>query len=213
MAPFCLLIHVAPRPAKAAPAEQHGETHIEAPEALQAPEAATPVPTKHVHHAGDGCTHGGHHKAHTWSLIGARFAVITVVGPPGSRADGGRLVSVHPGITASYELQVIPNWLEIELAAGVLAYPEGALFPIDLLFKKPFHIHHKFTPYIAVGPSLEVILAASREVLPGVGGRVGAYIWLTKHFGFDIEAGYNSVFEPVGVAHDIIGEIGPVVHF
>lgn len=190
---------------------QHAEAVAEGPHE-QVDHAQTPA-KKHVHTPGDGCTHGGHHKVHTWSLIGARFAVVTVVGPKGTGADGGRRVTVHPGVTASYELQVVPDWLEIELAAGVLRYEAGALFPIDLLFKKPFHTHHHVTPYIAVGPSLEIIIAGTRKIYPGVGGRVGTYVWATKHFGFDIEFGYNSVFEHGEVAHDLIAEVGPVVHF
>lgn len=200
----------------ACPAMAHAsaeETSEHAVDPVEGPDEEASAKPVHIHKKEDGCGHGGHHKVHTWSLIGARFSVVTVVGPKGSGTDGGRRVSVHPGVSAGYELQVIPDWLEIELTAGAHAYPKGALLPIDLLFKKPFHTHHRVTPYIAIGPSVEFIFAHTRNVYAGVGGRAGTYLWVTKHFGFDIEAGYNAVFEHGQVAHDIVAEVGPVVHF
>ncbi|MCA9691006.1 MAG: hypothetical protein R3A51_09580 [Nannocystaceae bacterium] len=159
----------------------------------------------------DCCDHGGHHKEHTRNLLGVKaMAVGAITGPEGER---GVEAVAHGGGGIFYERELIQNWLEIEPNVGILSAPGGVLIPLDLLLKKPFHVHHKVTPYLGVGPAIEFLIAEERGVFGGVTATVGLYVWFGKHVGIDIELSYSLVFERGRLVHNPAGGVGPVVHF
>ncbi len=69
------------------------------------------------------------------------------------------------------------DWLELELNVALLSAPDGFHVPIDLLFKKPFHINRHFTPYIAVGPALEARLEDTNSLTGGVTAAAQLTVW------------------------------------
>ncbi|MEM9070534.1 MAG: hypothetical protein AAGE52_18660 [Myxococcota bacterium] len=122
----------------------------------------------------------------------------------GEREQGG-----GAGIFA--ETTLIHGWLELELSAQLLRIGgEAWEVPIDLLLKKPFCFGDFIQAYVGIGPAVAVVVAESeRETLVGGLIAVGAYLWVTPRFGWDVEVNY-AVFgraqEPV---HDITVSVGP----
>ena len=83
---------------------------------------------------------------------------------------------LHPHFGAGIfgEISAVPNWLEIELAIKALATADGALIPIDVLFKIPFHLTNTIHPFIGLGPTLVIVAAGDIAVHFGLAVAVGA---------------------------------------
>ncbi|MEZ4449250.1 MAG: hypothetical protein R3B09_07200 [Nannocystaceae bacterium] len=166
------------------------------------------------------CVYGGDHKVHTRNLVGFKFYNVNIfqvgerdeVGEP---IPGSAALTIYPmfGAGLFYERELIRNWLEIEINVLVLADARAKIVPFELYLKKPFHVHRRLTPYVGVGPTLD-LLFEERRPFPffGLGAVVGAYFWATKSLGFDVDLGYTLVFEE-RPAHDLNLGFGPVLHF
>ena len=102
------------------------------------------------------------------------------------------------------EVSVVHGWLEIELGAKLLTSAHGGTHvPIDLLIKKPFTAGPA-TIYLGIGPALNVVSHDHEtHAYFGVAGVIGTYLWLTPHFGLNMELLEAVVFE-----HEITNELG-----
>lgn len=189
-----------------------------APPAAEAPARPAAAPPRARHDCD--CTHGGTHKEHTRNLVGAKFYNINIF-EVGSRDEAGELepgtrpVTVYPMLGAGlfYERELVRNWLEIELNVLFLTDPHATIVPIELFFKKPWHVHRSVTPYVGAGPTLDILLEERRPfVFFGLSATAGAYFWITRSFGFDLDIAYTLVFERIP-AHELGLGFGPVIHF
>ena len=168
----------------------------------------------------DRCVYGGNHKPHTRNLLGAKALVVTSLGTTGA-AEGDHEHGEHGaegpfttfGVSVFYERLLIPKWLELEINVGLVDGAAGLQMPIDLLFKKPFHVNRRLTPYLSLGPALEVFPRGDRSPLLGVTGGLGVYLWLSRDFGVDLELDYTAHFLGPGLEHVTTLGVGPVLHF
>ncbi len=174
---------------------------------------ATPMGDDH-----EDCTHGGHHKAHTRNLFGAKALLATSwattgAAEGGAHGDAPEWAESGLGVSVFYERELVANWLEIEPNIGLIDGPVGLQVAFDLLLKKPFHIGRRVTPYVSLGPALELFLNREHSPLLGVTGGFGVYVWLGRDFGLDLEFEYTAHFVRPGIEHVTIFGIGPVMHF
>ncbi len=166
----------------------------------------------------DLCVYGGDHKPHTRNLVGAKALMVTSLATTGAAAGdehghGAGGPTTTSGVSVFYERELVPKWLEIEVNVGLIDGAAGLQLPIDLLLKKPFHLHRRVTPYISIGPAIELFPRGDRPPLPGITGGVGAYLWLSRDFGLDIELDYTAHVLSPGLEHVITLGLGPVLHF
>ncbi len=165
-----------------------------------------PMPTRAGEH-----THGGQTKQHTQNLVGAKALTALAV----TRGHDGEAAGATPhyGVSVYYERELVADWLELELNVATLTAPEGLHLPVDLLFKKPFHVSRHVTPYLAVGPALEARFEAARSIAGGVTAATGVYIWFTRYFGIDLEIDYTLLKTGEGLEHVPALGFGPAAHF
>lgn len=138
----------------------------------------------------------------------------------GLAAIGGEGVHGNLGGGVFLEVTLIPAWLEVELNVQGLASEGGAVMPIELLFKKPFHVRPWFHPFIGLGPTfVPAFLPQETQVRLGGGGAAvaGAYFWLSRHVGIEVEANYNLLYEDraehAGITHEVGGTTGLVLGY
>lgn len=166
----------------------------------------------------DRCVYGGDHKPHTRNLLGSKALFATSLATTGAGDDGAHGHHAEGpatgfGVSIFYERELVPRWLEVELNVGLIDGAAGLQVPIDLLLKKPFHLGRRLTPYIGIGPSIELFPRGDRSPLPGVTGGVGLYLWLSRDFGLDLELDYTAHFLSPGIEHVNTLGLGPVLHF
>ena len=165
----------------------------------------------------ENCTKGGQHKAHTHNLFGAKALLVTswAITGAGDVAPGEspEWAESGPGVSIFYERELIAHWLEIEPNIALIDGSAGMQVAIDLLFKKPFHISRRLTPYLSLGPALELFAKKEHSPLLGLTGGLGLYLWLGRDFGLDLEIDYTLHFLRPGLEHVTTLGIGPVVHF
>ncbi len=168
------------------------------------------------------------HESTAWSIDGENDQIMDPIGSEGdekgssSRTDrpsrrflaglkGSYLaafsddsVDHYGGGGVFFGVLVVPNWLELELSARTAVGRERAMFPIDLLFKVPFHHVANIHPYIGIGPSFVsgiVQEQGGRVTANYFGGCVsaGSYFWVSPAFGVVVEFNYRLIFEDVRV--------------
>lgn len=146
--------------------------------------------------AGTPEAHAEHHRVN----VGAAGVVLAVFGgEEGAQAHGGGGIFL--------EATAIEGWLEIELNLRLLAADGGIETPIDLLFKKPFHLNRWFHPFVGIGPAV-VPSFGPRELRTHFGGAsaAGAHFWVGRRLAIVAEANYNLI------AHDgLLQEAGGAV--
>lgn len=175
--------------------------------ACTAPRAATATPFSEVHEE-----HPGHHHAAHPNLVGARVGFLSVL-----EDDEG--VAYIPGILVglSYERTLVHEWLEVELSVpvAVLWGPDHTLvaLPMDLHFKKPFHPSPRWSPYVALGPAFDLLVAPDTRIFFGASVAVGTYVWPTRRVGVDVEVDYNVISERGRPVHELLLAAGPVIRF
>lgn len=126
-----------------------------------------------------------------------------------------RDVGPQGGFGIFYERTLVPEWLELELSANILWTRTGPHVPLDVVFKKPFHVSHRFDPYVGIGAAVTLGLGEERFVAPGIVGTVGWYTWINARWGWLVEFDYAASAEPApeGWVHEIEGTTGPLVRF
>ncbi len=156
----------------------------------------------------------GEHHPSTRNLLGVRIGYLHAA----FNRDGS-LVRI-PGILAglSYERTIVPRWLEIEISAPVAVLLEDehtiVAVPIDVHFKKPFHLSPRVTPYVGIGPALDIEVAPELKLFYGGSLAVGTYVWFNDSVGLDVEADYNLVVkDDQTLGQELFLAAGPVVRF
>jgi hypothetical protein len=89
--------------------------------------------------------------------------------------------STHGGVNAFVEWNAIPSWLELELGVSVIPADKGVEVPIDLLFKKPFHLAPWSELMIGIGP--EIVRVSTPDTKTTYFGGVGALDFMFWPFG------------------------------
>lgn len=118
--------------------------------------------------------------------------------------------SLHAGLNVFVEYEAIPNWVELELGASILAAEGGREVPIDLLIKKPFRLTRQLELMIGVGPQIVRVSGTDRNGTFAGGELVfDLMFWPARHFGLWIEPTYAFLFRD-GVSHSI-GATGGVL--
>ncbi|MEO1174392.1 MAG: hypothetical protein AAFX94_20415, partial [Myxococcota bacterium] len=126
------------------------------------------------------------HTEHTSVIAGLKLTQIT-------SGLGEDEIEAGIGGIAFAETSIIEGWLEAEISAGTLILSDETVYPFEVLAKKPFHFGD-FCPYIAVGPTFDVVRHDSENsTLFGISSALGAYLWLGQHVGVDVEVLYSAV--------------------
>ncbi len=149
-----------------------------------------------------------HRSPHTeesrW-LVGAKAVQLSAFEDGESEFGGGAGVFV--------ETTVIRGWMELELTASFVGLQEGIfVVPFELLAKKPFHFGN-FCPYLAIGPTVEVVSQEGTEVLFGGAVVVGGYYFFSESVGLDVEVGYGLLAGGEHPVHELALAAGPLVRF
>lgn len=155
--------------------------------------------------------HGAHHADHP-NLVGMRVGHLSVF-----EGEGRELIYL-PGLLVgvSYERVIFHDWLEVELSVPVATFGDEEpllVMPIDLHFKLPFHPAPHVSPYVALGPAVDVKLRPERDVFFGGAVAVGTYLWSSDQVGVDFEVDYNVVQEGETIVHELLFAMGPVARF
>lgn len=154
---------------------------------------------------------GRHHAYHPW-LFGTKAGPLTVVAP--ETADRERETFVAGVAGVFLERTLIHSWLEIEVSVPIAvgSGEKAPLFvPLDLHLKKPFHPSPRASPYVAVGPTMDILIRPERRVFAGVSLAAGTYVWFSERIGMDLEVDYNVVVEGGAPVHELLFALGPVV--
>ncbi len=100
-----------------------------------------------------------------------------------------------------FEASVIHHWLELELGARIMTDGHGALLPLDLLAKMPFHLSDTIHPFLGIGPT--VIFNFDGDLFFGGVLAGGSYFWFAHSWALVVEANYNLIYE-----HGVVNELG-----
>jgi len=105
------------------------------------------------------------------------------------------------GPSASVELPVVNDWLEIETGIAPLFRPGQTEWQVELLFKKPFTINAHVEFMVGVGPQLSYATAGGGTTIASEFA-LEWMIWPTKDrkFGWFIEPTYGYAFSPGGMS-------------
>ncbi len=154
--------------------------------------------------------HPGHRHAAHPNLLGFRVGYLSVWGEKDGELE--QASAFLAGV--SYERTVIHEWLEIEVSVplAVIFEEETILaLPMDLHFKKPFHPVPQISPYLALGPAVDVEVSPQTRAFFGGSFAVGTYVWPSTRVGLDLEVDYNVVAVDGRPAHEFLVAIGPVL--
>jgi len=190
-------ILLAPAPANAATDTPDDETTIESagpkhpeppgPKEGKKPEVKKPKKDEEYHRRFQAGLKGGYLAAHTGSHSWGY-------------AGGGWFIEFVPS----------HKWLEIEISMRFMStVGSGIYIPIDVLFKKPFHLGDVVQLYIGAGPSISLHPGGTHGAAHfGIATVFGSYFWVSKHFGFLVEMSYIPVF-----TSPVTHEFGPSAGF
>lgn len=142
------------------------------------------------------------------NVLGAKVIGIASI-PIGEPQD----VEPQAGIGLLYERTLVAMRLAAEFSVHVVSTPLGPHLPVDFLLKKPFHISHRFEPYLGLGGVVSIALGRERFVAAGAIGSAGLYFWFREGFGLLLEADYAVLREPGQWRQEIEGTTGPVIRF
>ncbi len=171
-------------------------------------EAGAPEHAPGDEHGSESDHPGQHHADHPW-LVGVKLGFLSILEPREEALAVDYLPAALIGVFV--ERTLVHEWLELELSVpiGVGLPHEPALFvPIDLHFKKPFHPSPRWSPYLAIGPILDLLIRPELEVFGGLSFALGTYLWFSRRVGLDLELDYNIVFESAPV-HELLFAVGP----
>lgn len=121
--------------------------------------------------------------------------------------------SPEGGIGVAYERTIIPRWLELEVSANALLQPDGAVLPLDVVLKKPFHVSHRFDPFVGLGAIVAFGVGEERFVAPGAIASGGMYVWGGRRWGWSFELDFAAVKEPEAWLLELEFASGPVIRF
>jgi hypothetical protein len=149
---------------------------------------------------------GGHHREHP-SLVGAKY---------GQRLRWGdeEGVGVTTVVGPLVERVIVHRRLELELEVPISIGHRGELVvPIGLHFKRPFHPSPRWSPYIGLGPTVELGIRPRRRVAVGISTVAGSYLWLSPRLGFDVDIAFDVALERGSSTLALAVAVGPVWRF
>lgn len=112
------------------------------------------------------------------------------------------------------ERVLVPGWLELELELPLRIGPRSQLtLPTALFLKKPLHPAPRVSPYVGVGPGLDLAVRPRARVVAGISGVAGTYLWASPRFGLDLDVGLDVGFVAQRPEFTVIVAIGPVWRF
>lgn len=150
---------------------------------------------------------GSHHREHP-GLVGAKYGQRVMLAAPGSPREVATVVGPF------FERVVVHRWLELEVDLPLAITQDGALaLPLDLHFKKPFHPSRHWSPYVGLGPTVEITLRPVRSVAVGLSIVTGTYLWVSPRIGFDIDVAYELVPYRKSLRSGLTVGAGPVWRF
>lgn len=149
---------------------------------------------------------GGHHREYP-SLVGVKYGQRVLL-------RGAVPTEVATVIGPFFERVLVHRWLELELDLPLVVGHDGSLaLPLDLHLKKPFHPSRWWSPYLGVGPTLELGLRPERGVALGISVVAGAYVWVSPRLGFDVDVSYDVVAVRRRPVSGFLVGLGPVWRF
>jgi hypothetical protein len=140
------------------------------------------------------------------NLYGAKVGFVNVW------RDEGEGLEHMPELQVNFfiERTFFHDWLEVELAAGFAWHPEEANVPIDLIVKKPFHPTEDLSPYIGIGPVLNVQVEPFTQASGAAIFTVGLYWFFREEHGLDLDVSYSVGPRDGVVVHEVIVLAGPI---
>ncbi len=141
--------------------------------------------------------------------LAALGAIVVVSAPARARAEDRKLVfgeggvgelelrerTFHAGVNAFVEWEAVPEWLELELGASLLAIDGGVELPVELQLKKPFRITPGVELMLGVGPEvLQISAPQGQSTVYGVTWALDLMFWPWRHAGFWIEPSNDVYF-------------------
>jgi hypothetical protein len=148
--------------------------------------------------------HSSPHTEHSTWLVGAKGVQLNIFPEGGESASGA-------GAGVFVERSLVPGWVEVELSVSLVAIESEAVLPVDILFKKPFHFG-AFCPYVALGPTVSIVLEEGTRVFAGGAAVAGFYWWWTDHVGLDVEVDY-AILSEEGLQQELTFAAGPTLRF
>ncbi len=122
-------------------------------------------------------------------------------------------LAVHPDLLLGVfvERVLVPGWLELELELPLRVGPGAQRsLPSAAFLKKPLHPAPRVSPYLGLGPSLEIGLRRHAPVVAGISGVAGTYVWTSPRFGLDLDIGVDLGFAAQRPELTVIVALGPV---
>ncbi len=117
------------------------------------------------------------------------------------------------GFGLAYERTLVPSWLELEVSTNALFAEHGVVLPLDIVLKKPFHVSHRFDPFVGLGAVIAFGVGEERFVAPGAIASGGMYVWASTQWGWSFELDFAAVKEPEDWLLELEFASGPVVRF
>jgi hypothetical protein len=100
-----------------------------------------------------------------------------------------------------FEIVLIQRWLEMEFSVKGLTGGHGAVLPIEVLLKIPFHVNEVFEPFVGLGLAVVPSFGEENEVFFGGVAEVGAHIWVHPSWSLLAAVGYGLTYE-----HGLVNE-------
>lgn len=122
----------------------------------------------------------------------------------------GEDVVHHGGVGVAFHAGLIPDWLEIEVAAKAVFAGDGHThFPLEVALKIPFQLADRLFLSVGLGPVVALNLHDGAGEL-SYGGCAGAelYYWYRPWGGFVIGAAYELLHHE-GLVQKIVAIAGP----
>lgn len=116
------------------------------------------------------------------------------------------------GVGFFAETELIHHWVELEATARIFVGEGDTHVPLELIFKKPFHLFPQGHVFLGVGPAA-VVVAGGKKGGTHFGGvaSLGTLLWSTPTVGFITEA-YYSALDDHGLSHEFGLNIGIAHH-
>ena len=127
--------------------------------------------------------------------------------------QGERDATPEGGFGLAYERTLIQRWLELEVSTNALFAEDGVVLPLDIVFKKPFHVSHRFDPFLGLGAVVAFGVGEERFGAPGAIASGGMYVWASPRWGASFELDFAAVREPHAWLYELEFAMGPVLRF
>lgn len=156
----------------------------------------------------------GHRHEKDRNLLGLKVGSVLVVEPHGD----GRQSFPAWVFAPFYERSILHDWLELEVSTpigvGMTTEETHVFLPLSVHLKKPFHPTPSLSPYVGVGPMVDLYLAPDVSAAYGASFSVGTFVWPPRSpIGIDLDVEYDLVAMKGRAAHEFMVAMGPIWRF